>query len=76
MVSTKLIGKAICFATKGNRTGTRRKQKLSRNMCSEKLIQTAAATEWGKKYDYASIRTYEDFKNAFPYRLTKKSNLM
>ena len=26
----------------------------------------AANTEWGKKYDYASIRTYEDFKKRLP----------
>lgn len=42
----------------------------------KRLVHMAANTEWGKKYDYASIRTYEDFKNAFPYRLTKKSNPM
>jgi len=40
----------------------------------KRLVHMAANTEWGKKYDYASIRTYS--KNAFPYRLTKKSNLM
>lgn len=31
-----------------------------------RLIQQAANTEWGKKYDYKSIRTYEDFKNRLP----------
>ena len=25
-----------------------------------------ANTEWGKKHDYASIRSYEDFKNRLP----------
>ena len=32
----------------------------------QRLIRTAANTEWGKKYDYTSIRTYEDFKKRLP----------
>ena len=32
----------------------------------EHLLHTAAHTEWGQKYGYASIRTYEDFKNRIP----------
>ena len=32
----------------------------------ERLLRRAARTEWGKRYDYASIRTYEDFKNRVP----------
>ncbi len=32
-----------------------------------RLIRMAANTEWGKKYDYASIRTYEDFKKRLPH---------
>uniref|UniRef100_UPI0026069E8C GH3 family domain-containing protein n=1 Tax=uncultured Bacteroides sp. TaxID=162156 RepID=UPI0026069E8C len=31
-----------------------------------RLLKTAAGTEWGKKYDYASIRTYEEFKKRLP----------
>lgn len=31
-----------------------------------RLISSAANTEWGKKYDYASIETYEDFKSRVP----------
>ena len=31
-----------------------------------RLVRMAANTEWGKKYDYASIRTYEDFKKRLP----------
>lgn len=31
-----------------------------------RLIHMAARTEWGKKYDYASIHSYEDFKNRVP----------
>lgn len=31
-----------------------------------RLVKQAANTEWGKKYDYKSIRNYEDFKNRLP----------
>ena len=31
-----------------------------------RLVQQAARTEWGKKYDYASIRSYEDFRKRLP----------
>lgn len=31
-----------------------------------RLITQASNTEWGKKYDYKSIRNYEDFKNRIP----------
>ena len=31
-----------------------------------RLVNQAAQTEWGKKYDYASIRSYEDFRNRLP----------
>ena len=31
-----------------------------------RLVKRAENTEWGKKYDYKSIRNYEDFKNRLP----------
>lgn len=31
-----------------------------------RLVDQASQTEWGQKYDYASIRNYEDFKNRLP----------
>lgn len=31
-----------------------------------KLLKKAENTEWGKKYDYKSIRTYEDFRQRVP----------
>lgn len=31
-----------------------------------RLVNKAKSTEWGKKYDYATIRTYEDFKQRVP----------
>ncbi|MBY0427417.1 MAG: GH3 auxin-responsive promoter family protein, partial [Cytophagales bacterium] len=30
------------------------------------LISTAKNTEWGKKYGFSGIRTYEQFRNAIP----------
>ena len=30
------------------------------------LLTTAARTEWGRKYDYRSIRSYEDFRERVP----------
>ena len=32
----------------------------------KKLINTAKDTEWGKKYDYQSINTYEEYRNRVP----------
>jgi hypothetical protein len=32
----------------------------------QRLIHKATDTEWGKKYGYASIRSYEDFANSVP----------
>ena len=31
-----------------------------------RLVRMAENTEWGKKYDYKSIHTYEDFRNRLP----------
>src|SRR5439155_27070469 len=31
-----------------------------------RLIQTAKETEWGRRYDYGSIRSLKDFKNRVP----------
>ena len=32
----------------------------------QRLVRTTAKYGMGKKYDYASIRTYEDFKKRLP----------
>ncbi|MBQ8501918.1 MAG: GH3 auxin-responsive promoter family protein [Bacteroides sp.] len=32
----------------------------------KRLVRKAANTEWGKKYDYSSIKNYEDFKQRVP----------
>ena len=31
-----------------------------------RLLSRASQTEWGKKYDYKTIRNYDDFKNRLP----------
>ena len=30
------------------------------------LMAGAVGTEWGKKYDFASIKSIEDYRNRFP----------
>ena len=32
----------------------------------DRLVKAAANTEWGKKYNYAAIRNYEDFRQRVP----------
>ena len=32
----------------------------------QRLVRAAAGTEWGKKHDFASIHTYNDFRNRLP----------
>jgi hypothetical protein len=34
--------------------------------CFDNLIQSAAKTEWGKKYDYTHIKQYDTFKQRIP----------
>ena len=52
MNSTKLIGKI--FAP--------RQREIDLGRVFRKLIQSASATEWGKKYDFSQIRNYTDFQ--------------
>ena len=37
-----------------------------------RLVGKAARTEWGRKYDFSTIRTYEDFKNRLPIQTYKE----
>ena len=61
MNSTKLIGKIF---------GPRQKElaryasdaEAIQDRVFRKLIQTAAPTEWGTKYDYSHLKTYTDFQ--------------
>lgn len=34
--------------------------------CLSNLLKTASNTEWGRQYDFASINSYEEFKNRIP----------
>ena len=61
MNSTKLIGKI--FAPRQREIdlyGTKAEEIQGRVF--RKLIQSASATEWGKKYDFSQIRNYTDFQ--------------
>lgn len=61
MVSTKLIGKLFVSRQKEIDRYAKEAETIQEHVF-RKLIQTAAATEWGKKYNYANIRTYTDFQ--------------
>ena len=61
MVSTKLIGKLFVSRQKEIDRYAKETEAIQEHVF-RKLIQTAAATEWGKKYNYANIRTYTDFQ--------------
>lgn len=61
MVSTKLIGKLFVSRQKEIDLYAKQAEAIQEQVF-RKLIQTAAATEWGAKYNYANIRTYDDFK--------------
>lgn len=62
MVSTKLIGKLFVSRQKEIDLYAKQAEAIQEQVF-RKLIQTAAATEWGAKYNYANIRTYDDFKH-------------
>lgn len=62
MVSTKLIGKLFVSRQKEIDLYAKQAEAIQEQVF-RKLIQTAAATEWGTKYNYANIRTYDDFKH-------------
>ncbi len=62
MVSTKLIGKLFVSRQKEIDQYATQAEAIQERVF-RKLIQTAAATEWGTKYNYANIRTYNDFKH-------------
>ncbi len=63
---TSLLNK-ICFERRLKELDryTDQAGELQQNVLN-KLIETATNTEWGKKYDYKSIQTYEEFKNRVP----------
>ena len=63
---TKLLNKAY-FAPRlkeieqyATRSGQLQEQVLQR------LIRLAAGTEWGKKYDFANLHTYDEFRRRLP----------
>ena len=61
MNSTKLIGKIFAPSQREiDLYGTKAEEIQARVF--RKLIQSASATEWGKKYDFSQIRNYTDFQ--------------
>lgn len=62
---TKLISRIFAPRLKQIDLYSSRPGELQSHVLS-RLTAKAAQTEWGKKYDYASIRDYEDFRNRLP----------
>lgn len=61
MVSTKLIEKLFVSRQKEIKTYITQTEAIQEKVF-RKLIEHASETEWGKKYDYAHIRSYTDFQ--------------
>ena len=61
MVVTKLIGKAFVSRQKAVELYDNHAEAIQDSIF-RRLTRKAALTEWGRKYDYASIRNYEDFQ--------------
>ncbi len=65
MNETKIISHVFCSRLKEiDRYATSAGELQHRALT--RLIGKAAGTEWGKKYDYASIRSYEEFRKRLP----------
>lgn len=62
---TKIISKAFDPRLKQIDLYTDQAGEIQQRVLS-RLINRAARTAWGQKYDYASIRDYEDFRNRLP----------
>ena len=61
MVSTKLIEKLFVSRQKEIDTYTTQAEAIQEKVF-RKLTAQASDTEWGKKYDFAHIRSYADFQ--------------
>ncbi len=61
MNSTKWIGKIFEPRIKVLDTYTKNTEAIQEQVLN-KLVQKAASTEWGKKYDYPHIKNYTDFQ--------------
>ncbi len=62
---TKLIGKVFSSRLKELRLYESQPQEIQ-DRVFRSLLKKAENTEWGKMYDYKSIKTYEDFKSRVP----------
>lgn len=62
---TKLIGKAFNSRLKELELYTTQPDELQEKVLYH-LLDMAKNTEWGQKYDYKSIKSYDDFKSRVP----------
>lgn len=65
MNSTKLIGKLFIPRLKQIDLYDEHAGEIQAKVL-KRLIADAAQTEWGRKYDYSTIKSYEDFKSRVP----------
>lgn len=65
MNSTKLISKLFIPRLKQIDLYDEQAEEIQAKVL-KRLISDAAQTEWGKKYDYSTIKSYEDFKKRVP----------
>ncbi len=65
MSITKLISKGFCLRQRALEAYDTEAESLQEKQL-KRLIADARATEWGMKYDYRSIRTYEEYANRVP----------
>lgn len=65
MNSTKLISKLFIPRLKQIDLYDEHAEEIQAKVL-KRLISDAAQTEWGKKYDYSTIKSYEDFKKRVP----------
>ena len=61
MVSTKLIGKLFVPRQKAVDLYDTRAEEIQEQVF-HRLIQRAAATEWGKQHNYGAMKSYSDFR--------------
>lgn len=61
MVSTKLIGKVFVPRQKAIDLYNTQAEAIQDNVF-RRLIDKAASTEWGKKYNYGNLKSYTDFQ--------------
>lgn len=65
---TKLLGKAFELRAKEIDLYVTQAEEMQNRVLS-KLLREAENTEWGKKYDYKSIRNYNEYRERVPHQV-------